>query len=223
MKRIMIGQQTDRELQRRITSGKFSTRIGTKIINGGTVTTIDGRVWVPKDAQQRIVDWYHANFSMPGSLERSILLARHSLGKGYERWLRSTFSAATVANVTRLRIRNPTVKFNLSQLSAIEILGRWSILIAAALEKLNGMLRSRVRSNRELFILFLWWRHAPVGANSFASDRLLCSQWPRHLIRHGYVATLNLTKLYMTMVRNLWVANFRRCLIATASSANLQQ
>ena len=132
MKKIMIGQQNDRELQRRITSGKFSTRLGTKTIDGGTVTTIDGRVWVPKDPNSRLSIGTMRTFSMRESLERSIPLARRSRRRGYEQWLRSTFSAATVVSVTRLRIRNPTARFHSYQLSAIKVLGRWFISIAAA-------------------------------------------------------------------------------------------
>ncbi len=66
MKCIMIAQRSDNEIQQRINSGKLSAKIGTKIINGGEVTAINGLVWVPKEAQQQIVEWYHSNLQHTG-------------------------------------------------------------------------------------------------------------------------------------------------------------
>ncbi len=44
MKRIMIAQRSNDEIQRRINSGKLSVKIGTKIIDGGEVMTINGLI-----------------------------------------------------------------------------------------------------------------------------------------------------------------------------------
>jgi hypothetical protein len=66
MKRIMMAQKGDGEIQRRINSGKLSARLGTKSIDGGDVITIDGLVWVPKESQLRIVEWYHSSLQHAG-------------------------------------------------------------------------------------------------------------------------------------------------------------
>ncbi len=66
MTRIMNAQRNDREIQRRISSGKLASRIATIKIDGGDVLTIDGKVWVPKAMQERIIEWYHCNLQHTG-------------------------------------------------------------------------------------------------------------------------------------------------------------
>jgi hypothetical protein len=66
MIRIMNTQKSDLEIQGCISSGKLLARIDTTKIDGGVMITIDKKVWVPKDAQQRIVDWYHTNLQHAG-------------------------------------------------------------------------------------------------------------------------------------------------------------
>ncbi len=66
MTRIMNEQRNDEEIQRRISSGKLTSRIATIKIDGGDVLTIDGKVWVPKAMQERIVEWYHCNLQHAG-------------------------------------------------------------------------------------------------------------------------------------------------------------
>jgi hypothetical protein len=66
MKQIMVKQKTDNALQRRIASGKYLEKISTINIDGCEVTTFNGKVWVPKKLQQRIVEWYHSNLQHAG-------------------------------------------------------------------------------------------------------------------------------------------------------------
>jgi hypothetical protein len=66
MKYISFAQTEDEILQRRIKSGKFDDKLGKIEINGSTVTTFNGRVWVPKTLQQHIVEWYHDNLQYAG-------------------------------------------------------------------------------------------------------------------------------------------------------------
>ncbi len=41
-------------------------KISTFNIDGCEVTTFNGKVWVPKELQQRIVEWYHSNLQHAG-------------------------------------------------------------------------------------------------------------------------------------------------------------
>ncbi len=66
MTRIMNAQRNDEEIQRQISSGKLASRIATIKIDGGVVLTIEGKVWVPKAMQERIVEWYHCNLQHAG-------------------------------------------------------------------------------------------------------------------------------------------------------------
>jgi hypothetical protein len=61
MKRIMIAQESDNSIQQRIASGKYLENIATINIDSSDVTTFNGKVWVPKELQQQIVEWYHSN------------------------------------------------------------------------------------------------------------------------------------------------------------------
>jgi hypothetical protein len=66
MKRIMIAQRSDNALQQCIASGKHLENIATINIDGSNVTTFNGKVWVPKALQQRVVEWYHSNLQHTG-------------------------------------------------------------------------------------------------------------------------------------------------------------
>jgi hypothetical protein len=56
-KRIMVAQRSNNALQQCIPSGKHSENIATVNIDGSNMTTFNGKVWVPKALQQRIVKW----------------------------------------------------------------------------------------------------------------------------------------------------------------------
>jgi hypothetical protein len=66
MKRIMITQISNNALQQRIVSGKYLENTTTININGSTMTTFNSKVWVPKELQQRNVEWYHSNLQHAG-------------------------------------------------------------------------------------------------------------------------------------------------------------
>ncbi len=66
MTRITNAQKDNKEIQRHISLGKLLARIATIKIDGGDVLTIDGKVWVPKLMQKRIVKWYHCNLQHAG-------------------------------------------------------------------------------------------------------------------------------------------------------------
>jgi hypothetical protein len=59
MKRIMIAQKSNNALEQHVTSGKYLENIATINIDSSNVTTFNGKVWVLKELQQRIVKWYH--------------------------------------------------------------------------------------------------------------------------------------------------------------------
>jgi hypothetical protein len=82
MKRIMIAQRSNEEIQQHINSGKLSAKIGTKIIDGGEVTTINGLIWVPKKVQQWIVEWYHSNLQHAGITRMINLISQMFTWKG---------------------------------------------------------------------------------------------------------------------------------------------
>ena len=60
MQQIMLAQVKDSDLQRQIMSKKFSNNVTTINIDGNMVTNFNGKVWVPKDLQQIIVEWNHS-------------------------------------------------------------------------------------------------------------------------------------------------------------------
>ena len=66
MQQIMLAQVKDSGLQRRITPKKFANNVMTINSNKNVVTTFNSKVWVPKDLQQIIVKWYHANLQHAG-------------------------------------------------------------------------------------------------------------------------------------------------------------
>jgi hypothetical protein len=66
MKRIVIAQKSNNALQQHIMSGKYSENIATININGSGMTTFNGKVWVPKELQQRIVERYLSNLQHVG-------------------------------------------------------------------------------------------------------------------------------------------------------------
>ena len=66
MKRISADQKTDDIINQFIHDGKHSDKISTKTIDGCEVTTFNNLVWVPKNLQQRIVEWYHSNLQHAG-------------------------------------------------------------------------------------------------------------------------------------------------------------
>lgn len=66
MKQIRIAQQNDEILQRRITSRRYDNNINTVTLDGNIVYTFNGKVWVPKELQRRIVTWYHENLQHAG-------------------------------------------------------------------------------------------------------------------------------------------------------------
>jgi hypothetical protein len=117
----------DDKLQRRIASGKFSTRIGSKPWTAERSLPSTGLFGFLKHRSSRLSTGMTPTYNTPGSPGRPIQLARRSFGKGDVRWLRNTFSAVTVANATRLPTRNPTARSHSSRPSAIGILGRLSM------------------------------------------------------------------------------------------------
>ncbi len=65
MHQIMLAQEKDEDFKCHSNS-KFATLIVTREINEVIITTINDRVWVPTDLQQRIVEWYHNNLQHVG-------------------------------------------------------------------------------------------------------------------------------------------------------------
>jgi len=63
---IQRAQAKDTDLLRRVKSARHRNEIANVTIDGNVVTTINGRVWVPKALQQRIVTWYHDNLQHAG-------------------------------------------------------------------------------------------------------------------------------------------------------------
>ena len=82
MKRIMITQISNNALQQRIVSGKYLENTTTININGSTMTTFNSKVWVPKELQQRNVEWYHSNLQHPGITRTINLIGQTFAWKG---------------------------------------------------------------------------------------------------------------------------------------------
>jgi hypothetical protein len=67
MKQIALAQKNNVSIKKFILRhGKDHTNLGTIIINGTQVTTFKDKVWVPKELQERIVDWYHSSLQHSG-------------------------------------------------------------------------------------------------------------------------------------------------------------
>jgi hypothetical protein len=66
MGQICKVQQKDKAVQQCISSGKFKDQVATTSIDGRNVTTFDGKVWVRKELQQWIVEWYHTYLQLAG-------------------------------------------------------------------------------------------------------------------------------------------------------------
>ena len=59
MRCIAIEQKKDVKIQRLIKGKKHEKVIGSNIVDGVHVITFHGKVWVPENLQERLVEWYH--------------------------------------------------------------------------------------------------------------------------------------------------------------------
>ena len=66
MQQIELAQAGDENLQRHRSNPKYKSQISSVTINGNVLTTFNGKVWVPRLLQQRIVEWYHNNLQHAG-------------------------------------------------------------------------------------------------------------------------------------------------------------
>jgi hypothetical protein len=223
MKRIMTAQRSDDEIQRRINSGKLSAKIGTKTIDGGEVTTINGLVWVPKEAQQQIVEWYHSNLQHAGITRKINSISQMFTWKGLRPMVEQHVLSCDSCQRNKSTNKKSYGKSHSPQLFVIKILGRSFTSIAVALGRSGGTMRRRERLGLLKSTFYQWWRRAPDGANLPESNQHRQLQRQLNSARGGYAVTHNPTRSYMITVLNSWVASSRRCWTATASKANPPQ
>ena len=67
MKLVKEAQDKDQDLQALLAQGTHGNKFSTQEYNNISVHTFKGKVWVPKDHQERIIDWYHTNLNHAGS------------------------------------------------------------------------------------------------------------------------------------------------------------
>jgi hypothetical protein len=59
MRCITIEQQRDAKIQRLIETKKLEKVNGFNIVDGVHVITFHGKVWVPENLQEQLIEWYH--------------------------------------------------------------------------------------------------------------------------------------------------------------------
>jgi hypothetical protein len=63
---LKLEQDQDEKLQEILHRLTYKSRIGTTTFGDITVHTINNKIIVPSNLQQRIIDWYHSNLRHPG-------------------------------------------------------------------------------------------------------------------------------------------------------------
>ena len=64
---VKEAQDKDQDLQALLAQGTHANKFSTQDYDNISVHIFKGKVWVPKDHQERIIDWYHTNLNHTGS------------------------------------------------------------------------------------------------------------------------------------------------------------
>jgi hypothetical protein len=185
MKHISFAQAADEILQRRIKSGKFDDKLGKREIDGNIVTTFNGKVWVPKSLQQRIVAWYHDNLQHAGVTRLINSIGQTFAWKGLRTMVEN--HVATCDSCQRNKVSNKKQYGKLPLVPAlrnkepwekiqVDCAGPWTI-------RYNNAITGKV-STFQIFLMSMvdlginWCEFARIpSANSISTAKALDKNW----------------------------------------------
>ncbi len=192
-------------------------------MEGHSLITFNGKIWVPAEMQMHLISWYHNNLQHAGITQLLNTIGMHFGYPGSRRTLKNLYNSVTHVNYIKSRGRNTMVKYLSPQPYRTKHHGKWYILIVWALGSFNTKtkLQENYKTRNSPFSQFLM--HALDGSNFLWCKTRRQNTPLTFLTSTGFADIHNLNELSTTMETNSLASNSKNSSKAMATYHNPQQ